>query len=101
MAAMPGSKAGSIDDLVEGLRARLEREPGDMNGWVLLGRSYHFLQRWPEATAAFDKARALGWKEEMPALDGAAPAASAMPNPVFLGVQDAVQRQSEQLQARP
>jgi cytochrome c-type biogenesis protein CcmH len=102
-AAMGAGQAGSVDTLVERLRTRLQAESGDVDGWVLLGRSYHFLQRWEEATAAFAKARALGWQGEAPALDGSNTPASipSAPDPVFQGVQDAVQRDAEALKARP
>ena len=61
-------KVGSIATMVEGLEARLEKEPGDMKSWVLLGRSYYHLQRPDDAKAAFDKAKALGYTGELPDL---------------------------------
>ena len=88
--AAADGKAGSIDVLVERLQERLQNEPNDVDGWVLLGRSYHYLQRWDDATAAFKKARELGWQGEAPAAD-----------PVFQGVQQAVQQQSSALQSQP
>ena len=60
-----GGKVDSVEVMVERLRARLEKEPNDVNGWVLLGRSYHYLERWDDAKAAFEKARALGYQGEM------------------------------------
>lgn len=106
-AGMPagGKKVDSIDTLVVGLQQRLEKEPNDTDGWVLLGRSYHFLQRWDDAGAAFAKARALGWKGEvpdLPAADAGATATEATASAdagtaVFQGVQDAVQQQAQQL----
>ena len=54
--------AGSIDKLLVGLRLRLEKEPNDIGGWVLLAKSYHHLDRWHEAEKAAAKARALGFK---------------------------------------
>ena len=57
-------KVDSVGDLTEGLRARLEKEPDDLKGWVLLAQSYHHLQRWQEAGEAFKKARALGYSGE-------------------------------------
>lgn len=51
-----------VDDLVEPLRQRLLQNPDDVDGWVLLGRSYQFLQREQEAAAAFARARSLGWQ---------------------------------------
>lgn len=64
-----------VDDLVEPLRQRLLQHPEDVDGWVLLGRSYHFLQRWQEASAAFARARALGWQGDTEA-DNAMPRAT-------------------------
>lgn len=61
-------KVGSIASMVEGLEARLEKEPDDMKSWVLLGRSYYHLQRPDDAKVAFDKAKALGYTGELPDL---------------------------------
>jgi len=103
--AAGGSKADSIDVLVERLQARLQNAPNDVDGWVLLGRSYHYLQRWDDATGAFKKARELGWQGEAPALDassgGAGMQAAPAADPVFQGVQQAVQQQSSALQSQP
>jgi len=60
--AMPMQKVDSVEVMTERLRARLEKEPNDVNGWVLLARSYHYLERWDDAKAAFAKARALGYQ---------------------------------------
>ena len=38
------------------LAQRLEREPDNLEGWVLLGRSYSALGRFPEASAALRRA---------------------------------------------
>lgn len=56
------TKVASIDALVDGLRRRLEAEPNDVKGWVLLAKSYHHLQRWEDASDAFAKAKALGYE---------------------------------------
>jgi predicted Zn-dependent protease len=98
---MGEAKAGSIDTLTEGLRARLEKEPNDVNGWVLLARSYHFLQRWDEAKTAFAKAKSLGYKgEEDQVPVNAAATENSTPDPVFESVARAAQQQAAQLQAR-
>lgn len=76
-AAAAGGKVDSVEVMVERLRARLEAQPNDVDGWVLLGRSYHFLERWDEAKAAFARARELGYQGDsdnaaaMPAANGA------------------------------
>jgi hypothetical protein len=59
-------KVASVEDLVEGLRTRLENSPDDMQGWVLLAKSYHHVQRWEDATDAFNRAKALGYEGEIP-----------------------------------
>jgi len=51
---------GSVDSLVDGLSARLQREPDDAGGWLLLARSYDLLGRDAEAIAAYERAKALG-----------------------------------------
>jgi cytochrome c-type biogenesis protein CcmH len=51
----------SVDVLLVGLKQRLEAQPGDVDGWVLLSKSYYHLNRLEEAEAAFEKARALGY----------------------------------------
>lgn len=45
--------------LVAELQARMEAEPDDVAGWMLLGRSYRSLQRFDESLAAFSRAREL------------------------------------------
>ena len=44
---------------VERLAARLQSDPGNLEGWLLLGRSYVVLQRYPEAADALRQAAAL------------------------------------------
>lgn len=51
-----GAPAGSMDDAVARLRQRLESEPGNVEGWMLLGRSYMTMERPAEAAEAFRKA---------------------------------------------
>jgi len=51
----------SVDVLLVGLQQRLEAQPDDVDGWVLLSKSYYHLDRLEEAEAAFEKARALGY----------------------------------------
>jgi hypothetical protein len=51
----------SVDVLLVGLKQRLEAQPDDVDGWVLLSKSYYHLNRMEEAKAAFEKAKALGY----------------------------------------
>jgi cytochrome c-type biogenesis protein CcmH len=60
----PGAPSGAgamadSSEVVESLAARLKDNPGDVDGWVLLGRSYQSMQQYDEAIAAFEKALEL------------------------------------------
>jgi len=48
-----------IEANVAKLAARLEQNPGDVQGWTMLGRSYLNLEKYSEASKAFAKASAL------------------------------------------
>ncbi|MGH8699567.1 MAG: c-type cytochrome biogenesis protein CcmI, partial [Burkholderiales bacterium] len=45
-----------IEGMVERLAARMKENPDDATGWVMLGRSYAVLDRFPEAVAAYANA---------------------------------------------
>ena len=45
-----------VSSMVERLAERLRRQPDDVAGWAMLGRSYQALSRFPEAAAAFGEA---------------------------------------------
>ncbi len=48
-----------INAMVARLASRLEENPDDAEGWMMLGRSYIVLQRFSDARAALEKAAAL------------------------------------------
>jgi cytochrome c-type biogenesis protein CcmH len=48
-----------FEDMVGRLEQRLQKEPGNAEGWVLLARSNLMLQRFPEAAKAYARAAAL------------------------------------------
>jgi cytochrome c-type biogenesis protein CcmH len=58
-----GVTAQQIDAMVSKLANRLENQtapqPGDAEAWTMLARSYAVLQRFPEASRAFGRARGL------------------------------------------
>ena len=60
--------APSVAELVTGLEQRLLDNPNDMQGWILLGKSYHHLQNWNKATEAFEQAKKLGYQGSIPSL---------------------------------
>jgi cytochrome c-type biogenesis protein CcmH len=50
----------SIDEMVARLAARLQEQPDDLKGWVMLARSYTILKRYGEAEAAYENVLRLG-----------------------------------------
>jgi cytochrome c-type biogenesis protein CcmH len=42
-----------INKMVIGLAEKLKTEPNNLEGWLMLGRSYKVLERYPDAVAAF------------------------------------------------
>lgn len=50
---------GSVDEMDSRLAERLEKDPGDPQGWALLGRSYFVMQRYDAAAAAYARANEL------------------------------------------
>ena len=62
----------SVDVMLIGLKQRLESQQHDVDGWVLLSKSYYHLNRWKQAEDAFEKAKALGYKgswQPLPRID--------------------------------
>jgi cytochrome c-type biogenesis protein CcmH len=50
---------GSMDEVITQLEARLQKSPGDAEGWRMLGRTYLVSGRAEDAVAAYEKASAL------------------------------------------
>ena len=50
---------GTIEGMISGLQQRLQANPEDIEGWVMLGRSYYFQKRHKEASEAYEKALKL------------------------------------------
>lgn len=53
--AVPGTLAEAVDQLAE----RLDERPGDLEGWLLLGRSQATIGRFADAAESFARAAAL------------------------------------------
>ena len=51
---------GSVASLIDGLAEKLQREPDDGGGWLLLAKSYKHLGRLEDARTAYAKAEDLG-----------------------------------------
>lgn len=58
-AMSPEEQRAMIAGMVDGLAARLEEAPDDLQGWRMLGRSYRVLGRTEEALRALDRAQDL------------------------------------------
>lgn len=64
------ARAQQLDGLLKQLEARLQSNPEDANGWLLLGRSYSSMQRFPEAIKAYQRAYDLTRGENVDAILG-------------------------------
>src|SRR5262249_28867750 len=64
----------SPQTMVARLARKLEKSPDDVNGWLMLGRSYTVLQQYPLATRAFRRANRLAGGQNAQALLGEAEA---------------------------
>ncbi len=51
--------AAEIEPLIAKLVARLEQEPDNADGWLILARTYYSLNRYQDATKAFERAAKL------------------------------------------
>jgi len=47
--------AGQVEEMVQQLSARLQREPDNAEGWAILARTYYTMRKFPEAAAAYEK----------------------------------------------
>lgn len=63
-------QSAQMDDLLEQLENRLKESPQDVNGWLLLGRSYASMGRFPEALDAYQHAYDVSKGENIDAMLG-------------------------------
>jgi cytochrome c-type biogenesis protein CcmH len=54
---------GSIEDMVARLAERMQQQPDDLKGWVMLARSYTILKRYSDAEVAYANVLRLGGGE--------------------------------------
>jgi len=66
--------ADSPQTMVARLARRLEKNPDDLNGWLVLGRSYSVLGQYPLAVRSFERADHLAGGKSADALVGEAEA---------------------------
>ncbi len=48
-----------IDTMIAGLQKKMEADPKNVRGWIMLGRSYMVLKRYPEAAKSYERALEL------------------------------------------
>jgi cytochrome c-type biogenesis protein CcmH len=53
------SKVPDVNAMVAGLAERLKQQPDDPEGWLMLGRSYKYMQQYDKAAEAFAQAHRL------------------------------------------
>jgi cytochrome c-type biogenesis protein CcmH len=63
-AAAPGAAGPDVAAMVAKLEKHLQDAPDDLQGWLMLGRSYLALQRLDDAVNAYDRAHRLGKNPE-------------------------------------
>ncbi len=61
VAAAPEAKQslGSVDQMVAALEQRMQQNPNDVEGWVMLGRSYKYLKQYDKSVQAYKTAYEL------------------------------------------
>ncbi len=59
MAGADGQKVPPLDVLVQGLADRLERDPDNLDGWLMLGRTYFAIKQPAKALQALERAYRL------------------------------------------
>lgn len=57
--APPSEQQRSIEEMVAGLASKLENEPDNLEGWIMLGRSYSLMQRFADAAKAYGRANSI------------------------------------------
>lgn len=69
-AAVDNGQPPDIAAMVAKLEARLQAEPGSLEGWTMLGRSYFVMERYAEAASAYAKANELSGNNNPALLTG-------------------------------
>lgn len=80
-----GDSATSLESMVGQLEQRLQSQPGDPEGWKLLGRTYVVMSNFPKAAEAYGKAVDLTGGNDVDALLGLAEARVLVDESQFKG----------------
>ena len=69
-AQMEQTQAANMEDAIQRLEAKLAENPKNVEGWVMLGRSYTAMGRYPRAADAFQQAYDLTQGQNVEAIIG-------------------------------
>ncbi len=78
------TQGAEVDRMLSQLEAKLAANPQDVQGWLLLGRSYAALEKFPRAVEAYQKAYDLSKGENLDAVVGLGEALTLL-DPASLG----------------
>lgn len=68
-----------VTEMLAGLEQRLRENPNDIDGWILLAKSYHFTQQPEKSDWAIKRAREAGYQGEDPVQQFSPESASQLP----------------------
>ncbi len=71
------AQAANMEQAVAGLEAKLKQNPDNLRGWMMLGRSYLAMSRYPRAVDAFQQAYDLSKGQDVEAVIGLGRSAGA------------------------
>ncbi len=57
--SVPNGSMPPIEDMIKQLEAKLAKDPGNAKGWLMLGRSYIYTNRYADAVRAYAQAETL------------------------------------------
>lgn len=89
-----------IEGMVNTLLARLQQDPADGEGWYMLGKTYQFLKKYPEAVNAFEKSLPLGGSQNADVLASYADAIAMASNRVLTDKAVSVLKQALEIDPR-
>lgn len=64
------TQAANMEEAVAGLEAKLKQNPDNLQGWLMLGRSYLAISRYPRAVDAYQQAYDLSKGQDVDAVIG-------------------------------
>ncbi|MFQ5935274.1 MAG: c-type cytochrome biogenesis protein CcmI, partial [Acidiferrobacterales bacterium] len=91
-AEQPADDTHSVEEMIAKLRDRLRQQPNNVDGWMMLGRTYVVLDRYGEAVAAYAKAHEIAGDDPAVLVDYAEALALANGNRVSARAEQMAER---------